>query len=292
MKIPSEIVFARTGGGLIDQNVNFSVNQQGEPQQKITMISNKPLQLIVKPDKPAKAIKGYLLFKEKKAISSIEITPKLTIASLIQANYKEESINVAERLVLQEFNYSDPDEDGIWTADIITPVVDGEYEIVTVIDYRDQRLKPTQMNLIVITDPEGYIYYQKPEGQVRVDDAKVTLYWMNPETKLYEPWPAKKYQQTNPQITDITGRYSFLVPEGNYYLKVEARGYAIYYTEEFEVKNGVGVHENIELKKNDWIARYFDWKIIIILLMFIPLAYNFYCDKMRDKKIANVKKQQ
>lgn len=288
MKIPSEIVFARTGGGLIDQNVNLYVDQQGKPQQKIEVISGKSLQLIVKPDKPARAIKGYLLFKQKKPTSSIEITLKLAAASLIPVNIKEEPVNVEERLVLQEFDYVDSDNDGIWTTEITSPVVDGEYEIVTVTDYQDQRLKPSQMSLVVVVDPEGYIYYQKPEGQTRVSNAKVTLYWMNPETKLYELWPAKKYQQTNPQTTDVTGKYSFLVPEGSYYLKVEARGYATYYGGEFEVKNGVGVHENIELKKSNWLARYFDWKIIVILLMFIFLLYNFYRDKIRTMKRSRV----
>ncbi len=141
------------------------------------------------------------------------------------------------------------------------------------------------MSLITVVDPEGYIYYQKQEGQIRVGGAKVTLYWLNPETKLYEPWPAQKYQQANPQTTDVTGRYSFLVPEGSYYLKVEASGYIIYYSEEFDVENGAGVHQNIELKKNDWLIRYFDWKIIVILLMFIFLSYNFYRDRIRDKKM-------
>ncbi len=71
MKIPSEIVFVRTGNGLIDQNVNLYLDEQGKPQQKIEIISGNQLQIIVKPDKPAKAIKGYLLFKSKKSSSLI-----------------------------------------------------------------------------------------------------------------------------------------------------------------------------------------------------------------------------
>ncbi|MBU4203779.1 MAG: carboxypeptidase-like regulatory domain-containing protein, partial [Acidobacteria bacterium] len=44
------------------------------------------------------------------------------------------------------------------------------------------------------------------------------------------------------------GRYSFLVPEGNYYLKVEAWGYTTYYSNEFEVKNGIGVLFNLSIE--------------------------------------------
>jgi hypothetical protein len=286
-KIPTEILFAKTSSSLIDYNSILSLNDQGHAQQQITTLTNQPVQLIVKPDKPAKAIKGYLIFKQKKARTTLK-TQKLT-ASLFQkelnVNQAQEPEELKQAMVLIEFSFSDPDNDGIWTADITTPPVDGEYEIVTVIDYQDQRLQPKELTLITVVDPEGYVYYQKPEGQIRVKNAKVTLYWLNPETRLYEIWPAKKNQQTNPQTTDVTGRYSFLVPEGSYYLKVEARGYVTYYSEEFEVKNTVGLHENIELKKSNWLVGYFDWKIIVILIMFIFLIYNFYRDKIRYKKL-------
>ncbi|MBU3896137.1 carboxypeptidase-like regulatory domain-containing protein, partial [Patescibacteria group bacterium] len=289
IRIPSDIIFARGASGLIDQNASLAIDQQGNVQQKIEVVSNQSVQLIIKPDKLARAIKGYLLFKKKRPTVFMGIVPEIMTASLFQTNGKGEQTNTEERLVVLEFYYSDPDGDGIWTADVDIPVVDGEYEIVTVIDYQDQRLEPTQMSLIVVVDPEGYIYYQKSDGQIRVEGGKVTLYWLNPETRLYEIWQARKYQQTNPQITDVTGRYSFLVPEGDYYLKVEARGYTTYYSEEFEVVNGVGVHENIELKKNNLLARYLDWKIIVILLMSAGLAYSFYRDRRSKQTISGKK---
>ncbi len=285
MKIPTEIVFARTGGGLIDQNINVSISQEGEPQQKIDVISNKGLQLIVKPEKQARAVTGYFLVKQRNSVSLNGGDSNLITASLL-GSPKEEVANNGDRLVLQEFDYLDLDKDGIWIADIIAPAVDGDYEITTVIDYQDRKIKSTQTSLIVVVDPEGYIYYQKPEGQIRIRDSRVTLYWMNPETKVYEIWPAKKYQQTNPQVTDVTGKYSFLVPEGSYYITVEARGYTSYRGEEFEVKNGVGVHENIELKSSNWFVKYFDWKILVIILMFIFSGYIFYRDRMQKRIIT------
>ena len=65
-QLPTEIVFAKTGGELIDFNIALSVTEKGEPQQKISTISGKPLQLVVKPDKPVKSVKGYVVFKSKK----------------------------------------------------------------------------------------------------------------------------------------------------------------------------------------------------------------------------------
>lgn len=37
----------------------------------------------------------------------------------------------------------------------------------------------------------------------------VSLYWLNPEKNQYELWPAREYQQENPQITDVRGTYAF-----------------------------------------------------------------------------------
>jgi hypothetical protein len=52
-----------------------------------------------------------------------------------------------------------------------------------------------------------------------------------------------------------TGTYSFLVPPGTYYLKVETSKYAVYQSSSFSAKEGGGVHQNIELKKKPgWLT--------------------------------------
>ncbi|MFA5877790.1 MAG: hypothetical protein WC845_00200 [Candidatus Staskawiczbacteria bacterium] len=283
-KIPTEVIFARTSNGLVDQNVSLYVNAQGELQQKIKMLSGKSLQLIVKPDKPVQGVKGYLALKQ--AGFSSNPFPQYLAASLISSQVQEDINNI---LLLQEFNYQDNDRDGIWTAGIFAPVAMGEYEIVTTINYKDINVESKEIRLITVVDPEGYIYAQSSEGQIRVNNAKVTLYWLNPETKLYELWPAKQYQQSNPQTTDVTGRYAFLVPEGSYYIKVEASGYVAYYSGEFEIKNGVEMHENIELLRNDWFAKYFDWKVLLLLLILVLLLLNFYRDTIRERIQAKTK---
>ena len=109
------------------------------------------------------------------------------------------------------------------------------------------------------------------------------MQWLNPETKQYESWPAKEYQQENPQITDIRGTYSFLVPEGFYYLKVETPGYPVYDGKPFQVTEGSGIHINIELKTKYWWLKAVDYKTIILLLVIVLLCYNFYRDRVRDR---------
>ena len=83
-------------------------------------------------------------------------------------------------------------------------------------------------------------------------------------------WDTSKYNQDNPQTTDNTGKYSFLVPPGKYYITAEAKGYKSYKGDEFDVKEGTGVHFNIEMTENGpWFKALADWKMLIIIIFFI-----------------------
>jgi len=289
-QLPTEIVFAKTGGELIDFNIALSVNDKGEPQQKIETISGKPLQLVVKPDKPVKSIKGYVVFKSKaNQPTSLEFPLNYLLASMIFAHPvfakpQEKPVRVEEKLVLLEFEYTDPDGDGIYTAEIDAPLVAGEYEIITVMDFEDPELGKKEIRLTTVVDPEGYIYERNGDKETRIPGAIVSLYWLNPETKQYELWSAKEYQQENPQTTDVRGTYSFLVPEGYYYLKVEAPGYLTYDGKPFQVKEGSGIHINIELKTKYWWLKVVDWKTIVMIIFGVLLLYNFYRDRIREKQ--------
>ena len=288
-QIPSEIVFAKGGGELIDFNITLTVSEKGEPEQKITTISGKPLQLVVKPEKPVKSVKGYLVFKSKKPRPSSfqfplnRLAASLIFASPVFAYPQEKPVRIKERLVMLEFEYTDPDNDGIYTAEIQAPLVEGEYEIITVMDFEDPRLGTKEIRLITVVDPEGYVFEKYGDKETRIPGAIVSIYWLNLETKQYELWPATEYQQENPQITNATGKYSFLVPEGSYCLKVEAPGYLIYNGKPFQVKEGSGVHINIELKTKYWWLKIVDWKTILLILVIILLFYNFYRDRIRER---------
>jgi len=287
-QIPTEIVFAKTGGELIDFNIALSVTEKGDPQQKITTILGKPLNLTVKPEKPVKTVKGYIIFKAKKTEpSSFELPLDSFTASLFFANpifaQDHNPEEIEEVLVLMEFEYTDPDGDGIYTADITAPLVEGKYEIITVMDYEDLDLGQKEIRLIIVVDPEGYVYEKAGEKEIRIPGAIVSLYWLNSETKKYELWPATEYQQENPQVTDVTGKYSFLVPQGSYYLKVEAPGYLPDEGKPFQTQEGSGIHFNIELKTKLWYLKILDWKTILLSLVIILLLYNFYRDRIREK---------
>jgi len=288
-KLPTNIVFARTSDELIDFNTTLTIDAEGEPQQTITTILGQPLQLVVKPDNPVKSIKGYLAFKSRNPRpTSFQLPFNRFAASLVFANPvfaqpQERPIRVEEVLVLMEFEYTDPDGDGIYIAEIQIPPVEGRYEVITVMDFENPELGKKEIRLITIIDPEGYIYEKDGNKETRIPGAIVSLYWLNPETKQYELWPAEDYQQENPQITDVRGTYSFLVPEGYYYLKVEAPGYLVNEGKPFQVKEGSGVHINIELKTKYWWLNIIDWQTILLVVAIILLLYNFYRDKIREK---------
>ncbi|MBU2613673.1 hypothetical protein KJ925_04445 [Patescibacteria group bacterium] len=295
-QMPTEIVFAKAGGGLLDFNPALSVTDQGEPQQKIETISGKTLQLSVKPDSPVTSVKGYVVFTSKRSpATSLEFPSDTLLASVFFANpvfaaTQEVPVRVEEKLVLQEFDYLDSDGDGIYTAEIQVPVVDGEYEIITVLNFTDPDLGAKEIRLTTVVEPEGYLYEKAGDKEIRVPGAIVTLYGLNPATKQYEIWPAKDYQQENPQTTDVRGTYSFLVPEGDYYLDIEAPGYLPYEGKPFQVKEGSGIHANIELKTRFWWLAIVDWKTILLVAVALLLLYNFYRDKMREKvKPKNMK---
>ncbi len=186
------------------------------------------------------------------------------------------------RLVLTEFEYQDADADGVWTANVSVPVVDGSYEVITEISYKNIQIGTKEIPIEMIVDPEGYIYEKLAGGrQARIPDAVVAIYQLDPQDNEYKVWPAMEYLQENPQTTDTTGHYSFLVPEGDYYLKVEAAGYETYKSKTFPVKVGGGVHLNIELKSVNWFWRYFRWEHLIIILLLLLFAFNIYRHRQR-----------
>ena len=118
----------------------------------------------------------------------------------------------------------------------------------------------------------------------------MSLYYLNTATKKYELWDAKKYQQENPQITDVRGTYSFLVPEGSYFFEVEAPGYDLYRGKTFVVTDGAGVHQNIELKSSlgwGWFSN-FDWTTVLLVVVFLLLVYNLYRNRLRDKLLKSL----
>jgi len=317
-KIPPEVVFVRSLDEKIDLEPVFTLDREGKIQEKISLLARVPIKLVVKPKEEVKKIKGYLIFKSSESLGyqqeKFETDSQASnfkfqdlFASLVFAqpiltqpakkvkyialensrfsSSEELSRNFAseKRLVLKEFEYKDPDKDNIYTAQIFSPQVAGEYEIVTIFEYQKKEIGKRENRLIAVVDPEGYVYEKTKQGELRVEGAIVSLFWLDKSSNSYQLWPAEEYQQRNPQVTNETGRYSFLVPEGYYYLKVTAPGYLPYQSDVFKIDKNKGIHFNIELKRRGWWLRVVDWRTILLILVAVLLLYNFYCDKIRDR---------
>lgn len=254
---PSEIVFAKSGD-LIDYNIHLVLNDEGAPEQLINTVAGKTLELIVKVDKPAKNVKGFLVVKNidrqigRTKVPSTSLLASPILAALSALLPEAEEIEIEKKMLLREFVYEDENKDGIYTANIQAPLVHGEYEVISIIEYKNIADGKKELRLTAVVDPEGYIYERNGNKETRIPDAKVSLLWKNPKSEIFELWPAKEYQQVNPQKTDKSGTYSFLVPEGSYKLAVSAPGYYDFSGREFEVNEGRGVHENIALRPKNW----------------------------------------
>lgn len=287
-KLPPEIIFARAGHELIDLKTVLTLSETGEPEQRVGTIVGRPLTLVVRPDAPAKSVTGYVVFRSRSlAMMSGRLSPfNLTAALGLVAEPKQEvtDVPVEKKMVLQEFAYTDPDNDGVYTATITAPVVDGEYEVVSVINYVDVKLGQKILRLVTVVDPEGYVYEQVGGREIRIPDAVVSLKWLNPATSKYELWPAGEYQQTNPQTTGKSGSYSFLVPPGMYSVQIKAPGYEEYNGEPFNVAEGRGVHTNIELKLARHWPAWLDWQSILLVIVVVLLIYHLFRDRLRDNK--------
>lgn len=287
-KIPTEVVFVKAGNELIDIGVNVSITQKGQVQQNIKSMVGQVVQLIVKPESPAKSVTGYLSFLSKKPEPiSMKISRKEMSASLFEAaeafiNEVESSDTTGDILVLKEISYQDDDLDGIYTANLELPPVSGEYQINTVIDYKNPKLPTKKIRMVTVVDPEGYVYQKTGGLESRISNAIVSIYKLNTETQQFDLWPAEDFMQENPQITDKSGSYSFLVPEGYYYISVDHSSYMPYKGNPFEVREGSGVHFNIELKPKFWWMRTINWEMVLIIVAIILLLSNIFSSKISE----------
>ncbi len=281
-KIPSDILFAATADGKIDLGAKAQITKTGELETRVRATAGKTITLALRPAGKPVAIKGYVIFKKR--ISPI--SPISLIGPIKVALAAESEIETA--LVLQEFEFTDEDGDGVYLANIDSPLVAGDYEILTLLSYQEgDELVTKTLKLITVIDPEGYIYELRDNRELRISGAIVELNWLNPETKAYESWPAADFAQENPQTTPVTGEYSFLVPPGFYSLKITVPGYSDYEGKPFEVREGGSVHENIALTSGLTFWRLIDWRTLAIIFLGALLLVNFYRDKINRTNKSN-----
>lgn len=82
-----------------------------------------------------------------------------------------------------------------------------------------------------------------------VNEAVVTIFYFDPESSLWLPWDGASFGQENPQKTNSKGGFGFFLPEGKYYLKVEAPGFKNFTSEIFTQEEAGALPVDIVLEK-------------------------------------------
>ena len=271
--LPREVVAVKGGAGNVGVISSIILDDTGKVEQKIQTTANTTLTLAVRPSAPVDAVTGYLVFREGAKKTVVELPIGLQAASAILALQSSSSAapNIPDReLLVQTFSYDDSDGDGVYTANIKTPAVEGTYEVITLITYRDKTLGTKELRLLTVVDPEGYVYEIIQGKEARVPNVSVSIF--NADTNAL--WDSVSYNQVNPQMTDTSGKYSFLVPEGKYYITAEGKGYLPYKSDTFTVQQGLGIHFNIELRSSGWLSG-LDWKTMILILIILVISSAF-----------------
>mgnify|MGYP003295909993 CR=1 FL=1 len=81
----------------------------------------------------------------------------------------------------------------------------------------------------LILDPSGYVYEANPSN--RIQGAKLSIYYQDPESGEAVLWNAEDYDQRSILYSDADGRYAWDVPEGMWQVKCEMEGYETMYSE-------------------------------------------------------------
>jgi len=75
----------------------------------------------------------------------------------------------------------------------------------------------------IIVHKSGVIINAK-NNQI-ITNARITVFYFDGITNEWVEWDGSSFGQKNPQYSDQSGRYSFFLPAGEYFLKIEAKNY-------------------------------------------------------------------
>lgn len=190
---------------------------------------------------------GYLKLSHKAfiegAMQIIKNSP-LTI-SIPKNQFKEEPKIMVFTIDNSAYLFKENKQTSNYELSILLPDKKGNFDFEILIQDKNGNINRQASKINI--DPSGYVFQKIDSNELRINGAKVFLYWLNPQNNEYELWPALSYNQLNPITADETGEYAFYVSSGKYYLKATKDG-AETRTEEFEVANEALVNKKIEIK--------------------------------------------
>lgn len=271
----SGAVSVRAGGKVISKYVNALDVEK----DIIKTTTGNSVQFMVRMDEPIRSIKGLVVFKSRKPV---EFSQKSSFKSFLTSFFTIEptSAKLADEDVeggfeVSEFDYNDLHNDGTYSAKVLAPIVVGEYDLVTKVNFEDTTIPEKEIRFAVSVNQQGFVYFTDDDKEIPVTPATVSLFWMNPTTNQYELWSGEERLQSNPQVTDYKGIYSFFPPAGSYYLEVESPYYKKYRSKNFTINEGDGVYEKVELKRSYWWFRVLMMQMLIGVALSVVLFHQF-----------------
>ena len=111
---------------------------------------------------------------------------------------------------------------GYGTKKIIATVTDGEKEYEFIV-----------AEVIILIDPSGYV----TDSETGKPIVGATALLEVKDGNTWKTWDAAVHMQQNPMLTDETGHYGWMVPEGEYRVIVSADGYATKIVETYDSKD-------------------------------------------------------
>jgi hypothetical protein len=135
-----------------------------------------------------------------------------------------------------------------YKATIDAPSVKGTYS-TTIQTISNENTTDLSITMSLLVDPYGYVYTKDGTNELRIFNAKVTLYTRKDNLEiLWQP----ENSTPNPQYTNQQGEYQFFVTPGEYKLLVEAQGYIPTESDWFTIESNI-VEKNLELKRNPYL---------------------------------------
>ncbi|EKD65125.1 MAG: cellulosome enzyme, dockerin type I, partial [uncultured bacterium] len=224
---------------------------EGRDEGKQVKESTKISILLVPTGRDASIAEGILQFMVSTNDDKFKVYRNANFVISVQP--KKPVINVIAEVssgLVDVYELFDEDGDGVYAAEIRAPVESGLHTIKITENYTDGTSSESVREFYV--EPVGYVYQLFDNMEVRLSDAKVTLF--NKDGNEWKVWNAVEYNQKNPQITSESGEYTLMVSGGIYKLTAEKEGYESFESDEIRLADPGPINIKIELFKSRFMA--------------------------------------
>lgn len=153
------------------------------------------------------------------------------------------------------FSLTESAHSGLW-SDVLSFTESGNYQLT--VNSTDGAGNKTSRSLGTINAVSPGRIIQK-DTNAAIANAKLKLYAYEPESASWVVWDAASYGQTNPQIVDKNGDFSYFLPQGRYYIKVSAESYKPITTDIFELDRPTPLSATLTMvRRHSWLG-WLDW---------------------------------